>query len=231
MPAPTPRINLRPPIQENSKHCLLVGNSLTAFNMMPHMLEKLLFAATGQLWLGSNITRGGGSLQWHREAGYADHALETLSPVDVVIIQDQSRRPAKDPQASEADFLYWTKKAESKCARVLLYLTWNLLNESPILEELQSTLSRVTEKTSAEIAPVGRVWEKFSKVFPEVVLYREDGKHPTAIGSFLVATVLSRSIAGTLPQSCPTDWFAGGYEDGVLPEGTWEWLKNELAAD
>jgi hypothetical protein len=226
-PAPSPRINLRPPIEENTKQCLLIGNSLTAFNLMPHMLEKFLFAATGKLWLASNITRGGADLRWHRESGYADRALDILSPIDVVVLQDQSRRPAQDPEASEADFLYWAKAAESKGARVLLYLTWNLLNEEPILETMQNTLSRITEKTSAKIAPAGRVWEKFRQDFPEVGLYCEDGKHPNAMGSLLVAAVLCRSISGTLPQSCPTDWFAGGYEDGFLPEGIWERLKTE----
>jgi hypothetical protein len=204
-PASTPRIYLRPPIEENTKQCLLIGNSLTAFNMMPHMLEKFLFAATGQLWLGSNVTRGGASLDWHRESGHADRALETLSPIDVVILQAQSRRPAQDSEASEADFTYWTKAAESKGARVLLYLTWNLLNEAPILATMQGTLSRVTGQTSAEITPVGHVWEKFRKDFPEVALYREDGKHPSAIGSLLVAAVLCQSIAGTLPQNAPFD--------------------------
>lgn len=221
------RIQLRLSGLGDEKHCLLMGNSLTHFNYMPQMLEKLLCASTGETWVCSSITRGGATLRWHRQMRYVDKVLETSpTPFDVVVIQDQSRRPAADADASAEDFSYWIEKAENSGAQALLYQTWNLCGQPPLIETFMDTLRRAANGTHAVIAPVGDAWDVLLETLPESSLYREDGKHPKALGSLIAAVILCYKICGSIPETCPDGMLAGGYEELSLPDGFWEKLRS-----
>ncbi|GEM_PF-2833627 len=219
------RIQLRLSGLGNEKRCLLVGNSLTHFNHMPHMLEKLLQAATGDNWVCSSITRGGATLAWHRKTNYAGQVLDTTPVFDVVVFQDQSRRPAKEPEASAEDFIYWSEKASATGAKVLFYQTWDILNEPPMIDTFRQTLKTANTSQQATIAPAGEIWAQMLNHTPADLLYREDGKHPKAPGSLITAAVLCQTLCGNLPETCPAGMLAGGYEEMQLPEGFWARLK------
>jgi len=222
------RIQLRLSGLGPEKRCLLVGNSLTHFNHMPHMLEKLLLAATGETWVCSSITRGGATLDWHRRMNYAGQVLATSPAFDAVVLQDQSRRPADDAEASAQDFGYWSEQAGRTGARVVLYQTWDLIGEPSRLTQFRRTLEGVCHTHDAVMAPVGEVWQQMRSTTPDSMLYREDGKHPKAPGSLIAAVVLCRTLCGRLPDTCPSGMLAGGYEELNLPDGFWDRLL-ELA--
>ncbi len=219
------RIQLRLSGLGPEKRCLLVGNSLTHFNTMPHMLERLLQSSTGENWVCSSITRGGATLAWHRKMNYAGQVLDTAPAFDAVVFQDQSRRPAKEPEASAEDFGYWAEKASATGAKVLFYQTWDILKEPSMIDTFRQTLETACRSQHADIAPAGEVWGKMLDHSPADLLYRQDGKHPKALGSLIAAAVLCKTLCASLPETCPGGMLAGGYEELELPEGFWEKLK------
>jgi hypothetical protein len=195
------------------RHCLMIGNSLTHFQSMPAMLRRLLSAADDQPWVVSSITRGGATLAWHRAMGYADRALNNGYRFDAVTIQDQSRRPAQFALESEADFRHFIQCAQDNQAVPVAYLTWNLMNEPPLLGAMQATLAPAVDGTAGRVAPAGPLWEEVRRAYPDMALHLPDNKHPTVAGSFLAALALCYSICGRLPEEIPAMLAAGGYQE------------------
>jgi hypothetical protein len=79
-------------------------------------------------------------------------------------------------------------------ARTALYLTWSR-QHAP---QTQATITRAVEEIAAEVGarvvPVGPVWHAATREHPDLILYADDGSHPTPVGSYLAACVFLVSL-------------------------------------
>lgn len=193
---------------------LFIGNSYTYYNDMPRMLEALAKENGNEAKVDA-VTRGGWRLYQHLDEvgdeGKAIRALLAEGEYDVLVLQEQSHTPITDARA----FLDGARGLSElvRAKRAIFYATWGRKDGCPLLDELSLTslgmtmslemaYDRMAKLLSGELAAVGRAFAAMSMEHPEIELYNEDMSHPSYIGSVVAATVLYKTIFGSLPELC-----------------------------
>lgn len=190
---------------------LWIGNSFTYYNDLPAIFESLV-KNEGREVHTLSITKGGWFL--HRHADPKDEmgakVAEALKEEwDVVVLQEQSFQPIRDPE----DYKVSATSLINKCgkAKVFLYQSWSYEDGSEKLagtflsfEQMHNGLSKsvhnVAAALGARIAPVGDALFVCCKEHPEIPLYCSDHYHPSIFLSFLAALTFYKSIYGEMPK-------------------------------
>lgn len=185
------------------KSLFFIGNSYTCYNDLPGMVADLAAAADPPLALEvSSETHPGYSLDLHWRNQQARSFLGDRA-WDVVVLQEQSQAPLhkKDRMLEHARLFAETVRARE--GRVVLYMTWAPERRPPVIEGLATAYEEVGAAIGAEVAPVGRAWQRVRAERPDIVLYRPDGSHPDVAGTYLAACVLLAEIYGLDPRGLP----------------------------
>ena len=189
---------------------LFIGNSYTYYNEMYDMFADLARAAGEEVEV-AHVLAGGYTLERFAnpddpQGKLVDEAL--AGPAwDLVILQEQSRRPTIDRQAFLNGLRALLDKIEPVSHRRMLYATWGYETGNPLLEEMQLTQETMTETQqdsyayaarlyNLEIAPVGLA---FWLGHEEFALYDPDHSHPSRQGSYLAACLLFAQAYGRTP--------------------------------
>ncbi len=197
---------------------LFIGNSYTYFNKMPEIFESIARSCGKEVEI-SAITKGGYTLEKHanpEEEITGVRVAEALSSnnkgaFDAVVLQEQSVRPAKDPEKFYEAAKLLIEKIKNIGAVPYLYATWGRKDGCPLLEEmgwnneimtdmLAATYGKIGEETNTCVAFVGRAFRDIYTNYPDLTdLYNPDKSHPSYSGSFLAALVLAAKILGIDP--------------------------------
>jgi hypothetical protein len=89
-------------------------------------------------------------------------------------------------------------------AKPYFYMTWARERVPQYQEEITKMYEAVARENGAEVIPVGKAWELARNLRPNLELFVPDGSHPSAIGSFLIASVFTKAFTGELPKSLPS---------------------------
>ncbi|XZF16398.1 DUF4886 domain-containing protein [Chitinophagaceae bacterium MMS25-I14] len=195
-----------------TRRVLFIGNSFTYTNNMPLMLQQMA-AAMGDTLIYDQNTPGGYTFQ--------DHSSDavTISKIfsqqwDIVVLQEQSQRPAFPPAQVATDTYPYAHKLDSmvrkndSCTQTMFLVTWGYRNGDasncafypPICTYagMQASLRASYLQMSADNAgittPVGMAWKTVRDSFPSLDLYSPDDMHPGLAGSYQEACVLYASI-------------------------------------
>lgn len=224
---------------------LFVGNSYTYFNEL-WTLFKGLAASGGYEVETDEVTPGGYFLEWHaddnNEYGAKVNGFLNENQYDVIFLQEQSVRPAKEPLAfyQSVRVLYEKIKKTQKNARVILYQTWGRRkDEDCVLKEngwtneqmtklLKESYRAIAKELKLEVSPVGDAFfalhndEKYSFI----ELYNPDKTHPSLEGSYLAAACHYAVVFGKSPVNLS---YKGGIEDEnvvhILQQTAYEAVK------
>ncbi len=191
---------------------LLVGNSYTRFNMMPHLLARLSEEVAGARPLAVEAeARPGRTLRMHWRDGRA-LALIRSGGFEQVVLQDHSMRTVDRPAEFAEYVARFTQEIQARSGRVVLYATWprhptaRLYRQHPWLrsfdqmaEQVDAAYRGAAEHSAAALAPVGPAFERALLSYPQLSLYRNDATHPSMAGSFLAACVLYGTLSGVDP--------------------------------
>ena len=221
--------NTCPPNKLTTTHILLLGNSYTARNQLPNLLEGLALADNFQVEIEA-VTHSGGNFGFHGQNGATQRKISN-GPWDYVVLQNQSQRPGlrpKDVQTQSlpnAQSLVATIRDSNPQAKIVYFATWGRQNGDgancsyyPLICTFAGHTQALTEgyeqyanATGGDIAPVGSAWKDVvdSKTAPfsSKLLWMADGSHPTLRGSYLAASVLFGRIFNTSPSG---NSFLGG---------------------
>jgi hypothetical protein len=197
---------------------LFVGNSYTFVNDLPATFAALAQAGGHDVRTGM-VAQGGETLALHVSSADVEAQLASRR-WGVVVLQEQSEIPAvvglresqMDPAARELVGL-----ARAAGAEPLLFLTWahrdgwpesGLPGYAGMQEALDDGYLAVAGEDHAAVAPVGYAWWTLLHETPSVVLWQDDGSHPTVAGTYLAACVFYATIFAQSPQGL-------GYHDGL----------------
>ncbi|KIG18942.1 BNR repeat domain protein [Enhygromyxa salina] len=212
-------------------HVLFVGNSYTAANDLPGIVEALSASSLAPV-ISDSITVGGARVIDHLQNPAVLDAL--AGDWDVVVLQGQSVEPILDYPSFEQAVIEFTQQvAMAGDARVLLFQTWPREEGNADLMQLGMDLTQMHQAlaegyvnaalaSDTEVAPVGDAWWMAWWVDPPIQLYVGDGSHPSLAGSYLAGCVMFGKISN-LPCTS-TD-----YAPEQLPPDEVEWLQ--LLAD
>ncbi len=190
------------------KNILFIGNSFTFFNDMPFSIfQKICEGADISVSIKS-ITCGG-----YRLCQFADPENEygkqvfnefESNPIDIVILQEQSRTPVTNFDIFYSGAEKLVAMAKAKGAEVYLYQTWgykeghNLLPDcggttAVMASKLKDGYCKAAELLGINVSPVG---DAFLDVHTnsDINLYNPDLFHPSPEGSTLAALVLFSTI-------------------------------------
>jgi hypothetical protein len=193
-------------------HVLFIGNSFTYYNNMPAMLASLSLKL-GQRLSTSMVVEGGASLRDQWESG---KALATLKSAkwDYVVLGDQSTFgqvfivEGRYRVASADELLEYGAAFDSEIKRVgaktVLLCHWKDLDAPPEDQDaIDHGCAALAHKVGTIVVPAGAAFSSLLRSQPSVRLYDDDGHHPTAAASYLVAALLHGAIVGRSAEGGP----------------------------
>ncbi|HLV40114.1 PKD domain-containing protein [Xanthomarina sp.] len=197
---------------QTTKKVLFIGNSYTAANNLPSMVNNMAQSTTDVLIFESN-TPGG-----FRFINHASNTT-TLNKInsndwDYVVLQAQSQETSFGQLQMEtelhpfAESLSQTIRANNECSQPMFYMTWGrengdasncgslpwVCNYEDMDDVIRATYLFMAETNDAEVAPAGAVWRYLRTNHPSINLYSGDGSHPSLAGSYAAATVFYTMI-------------------------------------
>ncbi len=213
---------------ERDTSVLFIGNSYTYFNDMPGMLAKLAHSAGYVGATVDSVTKGGYTLEQlcDDENEHGRRVSERLSSgkYDFIVLQEQSLRPAEDPEAFYAgvrDMLEKISRTQPNAALVL-YETWGRKAGHRVLadrgwsptymyQKLRAAYGEAARRYGCRLSRVGGAFAAVCAERGDIELYNEDMSHPSRAGSYLAACVHYTTVFGRSPVGL-------GYIDELSPE-------------
>lgn len=188
-----------------TKRALFLGNSYTASNNLPSLINDCANSAGDTLIFDSN-TPGGYTLQGHSTNTTSINKINQGN-WDFVVLQEQSQRPSFPISQVQSDvFPYAETLADiiqnsNPCGNAMFFMTWgrengdqyNCANWPPVCtyEGMDSLLRLrymiMADTNNAYVSPVGAVWNYIRHNYPNIDLYSGDGSHPSSAGSYAAA--------------------------------------------
>jgi len=182
-----------------STRILFIGNSYTTRNQLPRLLVDLAATTEQPTQVEvATIFAGGASLRRHWNAGNAHKALANTA-WDYVVLQEQSTLPVKNPQRYQENVRLFATEIAKHGGKIALYLTWSRQQAPQTQGQITRAVEDIAAEIGARVVPVGPAWHAATRENPGLVLYEDDGSHPTAAGSYLAACVFLVSLFGQRP--------------------------------
>lgn len=221
-------------VQARTRKVLFIGNSYVYTNNLPEVLKELA-KATGDTLIYDASVPGGQT--------FAQHVTNptTLSKIksdkwDVVILQEQSQRPAFSPGQVQRDVYPYARILDSlvrdnnPCSETMFYMTWgrkngdqgNCTNFPPVCtydgmqQRLRESYTEMAKDNNALLAPVGSAWKLVRDNEASIELYSADESHPSVSGTYLAACVIYAGVFHRSPMNNPYNGGLSGTEAGKL---------------
>lgn len=180
---------------------LFIGNSFTARNDVPGMIEQLAVAG-GATLQHQLIYAGGASLRMHWNKGEAQKAIAS-GKYDYVVLQEQSTLPVKNASRMHENVRLFDEIIRAAGSKTALYMTWARQHAHETHRAITDAYNSIGREIGATVVPVGVAWEKFLAKHDRPVLHDKDKSHPTPAGSYLAACVFYRVLFGKKPAWAP----------------------------
>jgi hypothetical protein len=187
---------------------LFIGNSFTARNNLPGMLERMA-AERSHAVQHRLISAGGAPLKRHWNASTAAEAIAT-DKFTHVVLQEQSTLPIKSAPRMHESVRLFDQAIRAAGARTVLYLTWARRHTPETQQAISTAYLEIGRELEALVVPAGLAWERFLSQHDTPELHDKDNSHPTPAGTYLAACV----FFATLFQESPVG-LSG--ESGKLP--------------
>lgn len=205
---------------------IFIGNSHTYMNDMPQLLSEMVENVTSESCEVFMLAYSGRSLKWHMDEEYFSERFNILhGNYDYCVIQEQAH-----PMPEEADTFTYASKIIELCKMAktvpIIFETWAEKAKPENQLEMNNRYRKLAKEQDVLLAPVGEVWSAAREELEakyDADLYYVDGAHASAIGDYLVATVLTKVITGKLPSND----FVKIY-DFSLPNDDWNSVKENV---
>ena len=204
--------------QDTLRVCFL-GNSYTAVNNLPSLLQQCA-ASAGKVVLTSSNTPGGYTFAQH-VSNASSMALIQQGDWDYVVLQEQSQMPSFPiGQVETQCFPYAAQLNDSiekysRCGETVYYQTWgrqngdasNCPNWPPVCtyEGMDSLLrlryQMMADDNNAVVSAVGACWRYIRENYPNNNLYSSDGSHPSLFGSYVGALCFYATLFQESPDA------------------------------
>lgn len=179
---------------------LFVGNSYVDRNDLPGLVAALV-APLGLRLETARVTAGGASLRRHLNSGAVVREIDQ-TPFDVVVLQEQSTLPLKNPARYRENVVELVDAIATavrgagrpRMPAIVLYETWARAGEPDSQAGLSAAVAAVAAATGAVIAPAGQAWAAVLAGDEAAVLHEADGSHPTLAGSLVAAAALALTL-------------------------------------
>lgn len=193
---------------------LFVGNSLTYFNDLPQMLERMA-AADGNRELETfDASQGGYALEDHWGDPNSRDALAE-GGWDVVIMQ---QGPSSLPENRENLVTWagtWADAIRAQGGVPAMYMVWPDRTRLEFFDDVSLSYRTAAAEADAELYPAGDAWRAAWAEKLTLPLYGPDDFHPSVMGTYLAALTIYRGLTGRDPPSL-SDLGISAADDAIL---------------
>ena len=176
---------------------LFVGNSLTQTNDLPAVVATLVRARDTQIEY-ETIAPGGFSLEDHWNAARVPAEIAS-GKWDAVVMQ---QGPSALPE-SQVNLREWAERlaelAREHGTRPALFTVWPERYRVNALSEVIVSYAKAARAARAELYPAGLAWQLAWSRSRSLPLYGPDGFHPSPLGTYLAALVVTAGLTGKPP--------------------------------
>ena len=189
---------------------LFIGNSYTLVNDLPNTFAKLARSGGNKVEVGM-AAQGGWTLAEHLQS------TETLQLLNskkwkFVVLQEQSQIPSVVSARTQGMYpaaRELVQKIKAIGAMPIFFVTWarrdgwpeyNMNDYESMQAQINYGYTEIAQELKAPIAPVGAAWLTARTEHPELILWQEDGSHPSEQGTYLAACVFYAVIFHESPN-------------------------------
>jgi hypothetical protein len=181
---------------------LFIGNSLTAANDLPGLVEALSRVTSGPALACRAVVFADHSLEDHWARGDAARAIADGGWSVVVLQQGPSALPESQVLLRE-----YTKRFDAAIrktgARTALYMVWPSQARMQDFDGVSASYTAAAKDVDGLLLPVGDAWRAAWKRDATLSLYGADGFNPSPLGSYLAALVVYQGLTGRSPIGLP----------------------------
>lgn len=174
---------------------LMMGNSHTALNSLPSILETLLRINEPTKTVKVERIPASGFLVDHASSNQVLNNIANGNWTHVVL-QGQRYSQSFQVQYPVDGALTLIDAAQNANAIPIMFPEWAQLNAPLETDYIHNIHAGIAQNTGACVAPIGYAWERALDIDPEITLHAEDGNHANLAGSLLTALVIYESITG-----------------------------------
>jgi len=176
---------------------LFIGNSLTAANDLPSLVEAIA-KANGDRISTKTIAYPNYSLEDHWERGDAKRAI-TKGKWSFIVLQ-QGPSALAESRVLLIDYAKrFAAEANRVSAKTALFMVWPSAARASDFDRVRFSYESSASEAGAIFLPAGQAWRIAWQRDPRLEFYGPDGYHPTQLGSYLAALVIYAGLTGTTP--------------------------------
>jgi hypothetical protein len=183
------RPQARPPLR-----ILFIGNSLTAANNLPDIVESLGRARDGSTIETLAVTANNFSLEDHWTQGTA-RAVIAKGGWSVVVLQQGPSALPDSRVLLRAYTRRFADEARKAGAQTALYMVWPSKARSRDFDGVSESYTLAALDIEGILLPAGDAWREAWRRNPSLALYGEDEFHPSRMGSYLAALAIWRGLS------------------------------------
>ena len=183
---------------------LFIGNSLTAANDLPALLEAM-GRASGVAIRCTVVARPNFSLEDHWADGEARKAIARGGWSHVILQQGPSALPASRVLLNEYAGRF-DREIHRVKARTAFFMVWPSSVRNGDFEGVSASYAGAASLTGGMLIPAGDAWRGAWRRDPGLSLYGPDGFHPSRLGSYLAALTIFHTLTGRFPPADAAPW-------------------------
>ena len=207
------------PEPQNPKQILFIGNSYISHNDSLYNYVKRIAAKasneSARRYKFKSITISGSYLKHHFIESYLEKGRLGLStPFDYVILQGNSS--VYSTKKKRIEFLeqvsFFANEIKQKNSKTALYMTpayvapHNKASKT-MMEKVQKLYEEAGDLNNSIVIPVGLSFKKAYEINPKIQLHKDDGSHPSVLGTYLAAATVFATLYGKSPENNEYDHF------------------------
>jgi hypothetical protein len=180
---------------------LFIGNSLTAANDVPALIEAL-GKANGERITTRTVAIPNYSLEDHWNQGDARSVIAEGGWSFVVLQQGPSA--LAESRVLLVDYAKrFAAEARRIGAKTALFMVWPESSRAAAFDGVKLSYQTAAREIGGIFLPAGEGWRAAWSRKPDLQFYGADGFHPTALGSYLAALVIYQGLTGRAPAQTP----------------------------
>jgi hypothetical protein len=181
---------------------LFIGNSLTATNDLPGILEG--FARAQNVTIETEMLAfPDHSLEDHWNRPEARRAI-AQGKWDFVVLQQGPSAMAASERLLRSYTARFAGEIERTGARPALFMVWPASGRFNDFPRVVESYRAAAEDVNALLLPAGDAWRRLWDRDPTIRLYGPDGFHPSGLGTYLAALVMFQQFTGTSVVGLPS---------------------------
>lgn len=130
------------------------------------------------------------TLEWYRKEYFSVRFALLYGHYDACVIQ-QYGHPFPGIEQTDPYVEQLKELCRSVRTMPVLLMTWAKKDAPETSDQIAAAYRLLAQKHKMQLAPVGELFQEIRKTHPEIDLYRHDGSHASAYGSYLVASTLA----------------------------------------